>query len=164
MVNYKTDSTEYVFCKKYWWLEQPILRVFSTAHINMCTLPWAKPTPFSLCLPSPSSSQSILCIYRLGSRGSANWFCLAWKHTLVTWWHFSPVAISSQEWQADALQPAGSSSTKGSSQDTRGIVQPGSYLWSSWAGLLVSNSTCATHTALQTLQPWRAAAAMAAQF
>lgn len=112
VVNYKTDSTENMICKKHWWLEQPILGVFSTACINTCTLPWAKPSPFSLALPSPSSSQSILCIYRLGSRGSAKWFSLAWKHTLLTWWHFSPMAISSQEWQADVIHPAGSSSTR----------------------------------------------------
>lgn len=41
-----------MICKKYWWLEQPILGVFSTACITTCTLPGAEPTPFSPGLPS----------------------------------------------------------------------------------------------------------------
>lgn len=46
------------------------------------------------------------------------------------------MAISSQEWQADTIQPTGSSGMKGSFQNTHGIVQPGSnYEAAEWVSI-----------------------------
>lgn len=113
MVNYKTDSTEYMFCKKYWWLKQPILSVFSTAHINLCMLPWAKPAPFSVSQVHHHPNQSS-AFTGLGQEdqhidfalpGSALW----WPGAISALW---PFLVRNDKQMLSSLQAAGREAPK----------------------------------------------------
>lgn len=128
-VNCKTDSIKTITC--YVLLEQPTFGAFSAACINTCMLHWAKPADIFLTQSPRLDRKSIIILInllylqtRVKKIGKLILPCLeAHFGDLIA---FQPMAISSQEWQADAIQPTGSSGMKGSSRNTRGTVQPGS--------------------------------------